>query len=191
MLVDVHNHFSYYNEDIDRALTDIEENQMLIVSVSTDFESYEDTLKLAKQSDHILPGFAIHPMMAYKYTQDLERVRKTADEALVLGEIGLDKLWIEDQSHYPPQLPLLDIFLESANEGDKLVILHVAGTESEVLERLETYSIQRAIIHDYYGSIELVDKIIDITEITDRILKTFQYGDTVSLNKFINSFVWR
>ncbi|MFW9844155.1 MAG: TatD family hydrolase [Candidatus Thorarchaeota archaeon] len=161
MLVDVHNHFSYYNEDIDRALADIEENRMLMVSVSTDFESYEDTLKLAKQSHHILPGFAIHPMMAYKYTEDLERIRKTANEALVLGEIGLDKSWIEDQSHYPPQLPLLDLFLESANKGDKVAILHVAGAESEVLEKLETYSIRRGIIHDYYGSLGLINKIID------------------------------
>ncbi|MHA1138303.1 MAG: TatD family hydrolase [Candidatus Thorarchaeota archaeon] len=161
MLVDVHNHFSYYNEDIDRALADISENRMLMVSVSTDFESYEDTLKLAKQSDLILPAFAIHPIMAHKHIDDLERIRKSADGALVLGEIGLDKLWIEDQSHFPPQLPLLDVFLESANKGDKVVILHVAGAESEVLERLETHSIQRAIIHDYYGPVELVDKIIE------------------------------
>jgi TatD family hydrolase len=161
MLVDVHNHFSYYNEDIDRALADISENRMLMMSVSTDFESYEDTLKLAKQSDLILPAFAIHPMMAHKHTDDLERIRKFADGALVLGEIGLDKLWIEDQSHFPPQLPLLDVFLESANKGDKVVILHVAGAETEVLEQLETHSVRRAIIHDYYGPVELVDKIIE------------------------------
>jgi TatD DNase family protein len=161
VLVDVHNHFSYYNEDIEKALADIAENRMLMVSVSTDYESYKDTLTIAKQSDLILPAFAIHPMVAHKYTEDLDNIRKLADDALVLGEIGLDKLWIEDPSHFPPQLPLLDVFLESANAGDKVVILHVAGAETEVLERLETHSVQRAVIHDYYGSIELVDKIIE------------------------------
>jgi TatD DNase family protein len=161
MLVDVHNHFTYHNEDISRALADITENQMLMVSVSIDFESYEDTLKHAKQSDLILPAFGVHPMMAHKYTEDLERIRKMADGALVLGEIGLDKLWIEEQSHFPPQLPLLDVFLESANKGDKAVILHVAGAESDVLERLETHSVRRAIIHDSYGPVNLVDKIIE------------------------------
>lgn len=161
MLVDVHNHFTYYNEDMDRALADITENQMLMVSVSTDFESYEDTLKVAKQSDLILPAFAIHPMMAHKYSEDLGRIRNMADNALVLGEAGLDKLWIEEQSHFSPQLPLLDVFLESANKGDKVVILHVAGAEVEVIEKLESYSIRRAIIHDYYGPVNLVDRIID------------------------------
>jgi TatD DNase family protein len=161
MLVDVHNHFSYYNEDLDRALNDISKHRMLMVSVTTDFESYEDTLKLAKQSDLILPCFAIHPMVAHNYTDDLERIRRMADDALILGEIGLDKMWLEEQAHFPLQLPLLDVFLESANKGDKVVILHVAGAETEVLERLEIHSIRRAIIHDYYGPVELVDKIID------------------------------
>lgn len=161
MLVDVHNHFTYYNEDIDRALVDMAENQMLMVSVSTDFESYEDTLKVAKQSEQILPAFGVHPIMAHKNTNKLELIRKMADDALVLGEIGLDKLWIEEQSHFPPQLPLLDVFLESANKGDKVVILHVAGAESEVLEKLETHSVRRAIIHDYYGPVNLADKIIE------------------------------
>ena len=161
MLVDVHNHFSYYAEDIDKALADIAMYQMLMVSVSTDFESYEDTLKIAKRSDLILPAFAIHPMVAHRYTEDLDRIRKLADDALILGEVGLDKLWIEEKSHFQPQLPLLDVFLESANAGDKVVILHVAGAETEVLTRLETHSIHRAIIHDYYGPVGLVDKIIE------------------------------
>jgi hypothetical protein len=38
MLVDAHNHFSYYQEDIDRALIDIKENSMLMVSVTTESE---------------------------------------------------------------------------------------------------------------------------------------------------------
>jgi TatD DNase family protein len=161
MLVDVHNHFSYYADDIDRALADISEHRLLMVSVSTDFESYEDTLMLAKRSNLILPCFAIHPIVAYKYTDDLERIREMADDAHVLGEIGLDKMWIEKQFHFSAQLPLLDIFLESANKGDKVVILHVAGAESEVLEQLTTHSVQRAVIHDYYGPVTLVNKIIE------------------------------
>lgn len=161
LFVDVHNHFSYYNEDISTALADIEKNRILMVSVSIDFDSYSKTQKLAEQSDLILPAFGVHPMVAHEYTGNLEKVIQMADDALVLGEIGLDKNWIEDQTHFPPQLPLLDIFLESADKGDKVMVLHVAGAESEILEKLESYSIQRVIIHDYYGSIKLIDKIID------------------------------
>ena len=161
MLVDVHNHFSYYQEDLDRALVDIKENKILMVSVTTDFESYEGTLKVAKQSEQILPAFGVHPMVAHEHTDKLELIRKMADDALVLGEIGLDKLWITDQSHFPAQEPLLDVFLESANMGDKVVILHVAGAELEVIEKLESYSIRRVIIHDYYGPVNLVERMID------------------------------
>jgi TatD DNase family protein len=161
MLVDVHNHFSYYQEDIDRALKDIRENGVLMVSVSTDFTSYNDTLELAKRSELILPVFGIHPMVAHEHMDQLETIRKTADDALMLGEIGLDRMWTEEPSHHPNQDTLLEVFLESARKHDTIVVLHVAGAENEVLSMLENYSIRKAIIHDYYGSIELVERIID------------------------------
>ena len=59
MLVDVHNHFSYYQEDTDRALKDMRENGVLMISVSTDYSSFNDTLELAKRSELILPVFGM------------------------------------------------------------------------------------------------------------------------------------
>lgn len=161
MLVDVHNHFSYYNEDIDRALKDIQENGVLMVSVSTDFPSYKDTQELAKQHELILPVFGIHPMVAHEHMDQLDLIQKTADEALMLGEIGLDHMWTEDASQYPDQDALFEVFLESAQKHDTIMILHVAGAEKRVLSMLENYSIRKVIIHDYYGPIQLVEKIID------------------------------
>jgi TatD family hydrolase len=161
MLVDVHNHFSYYQEDTDLALKDIRENGVLMISVSTDYSSYNDTLELAKRSELILPVFGIHPMVAHEHMDKLDAIRKTADEALMLGEIGLDRMWTEDPSHYPAQDTLLEIFLESAQKHDTIMILHVAGAEHKVLSMLENFSIRKAIIHDYYGPIDFVEKIID------------------------------
>ncbi|MHA2323615.1 MAG: hypothetical protein ACXACG_18470 [Candidatus Thorarchaeota archaeon] len=45
MLVDVHNHFTYYQEDLDSALVDIRENGVLMVSVSIDIPSYRSFLQ--------------------------------------------------------------------------------------------------------------------------------------------------
>jgi TatD DNase family protein len=161
MLVDVHNHFSYYQEDLDRALKDIHENGVLMVSVSTDFPSYNDTIELAKQSELILPAFGIHPMVAHEHMDQLDIIRKSANEALMLGEIGLDRMWTKDASNYPNQETLLETFFESAQKYETIVILHVAGAEDKVLTMLENFSIKKAIIHDYYGPIDLVEKIID------------------------------
>jgi TatD DNase family protein len=161
MLVDVHNHISYYQEDIDRALKDMRENGVLMVSVSTDYSSYNDTLELAKRSELILPVFGVHPMVANEHMDQLDRIRKTADEALMLGEIGLDRKWTEDASQYPAQETLLETFLESAQKQNTIMILHVAGAEDKILSMLENYSVRNAIIHDYYGPIDLVEKIID------------------------------
>jgi TatD DNase family protein len=161
MLVDAHNHFSYYNEDIDRALTDIRENGVLMVSVSIDIPSYEDTLKVAKFSELILPVFGVHPMVAHEHIHRLPEIRDLATEALMLGEIGLDRRWTEDPSQFPVQKKLLETFFEVAQRNDKIVIIHVAGAESEVLSLLDSYSIRKAIIHDYYGPVKLVERLID------------------------------
>ncbi|MFW9974173.1 MAG: TatD family hydrolase [Candidatus Thorarchaeota archaeon] len=161
MLVDVHSHFSYYQEDVNRALKDIHENGVLMVSVSTDISSYNDTLELARRSELILPAFGVHPMVAHENMDQLDTIKRIADEALMLGEIGLDRNWIKDASYFPLQVSLLEKFLESAQKQCTTVILHVAGAENEVIEMLENYSIRNGIIHDYYGPINLVEKIID------------------------------
>ncbi len=161
MLVDVHNHFSYYQEDTDRALKDIHENGVLMVSVSTDIPSYNDTLELARRSELILPAFGVHPIYAHEHMDQLDTIKRTADEALMLGEIGLDRKWTADASYFPLQVSLLEKFLESAQKQGTIVILHVAGAESETLDLLENYSLRNGIIHDYYGPISLVEKIID------------------------------
>ncbi len=161
MLVDVHNHFTYYQEDLDGALVDIRENGVLMVSVSTDIPSYKETLEVASRSDLILPVFGVHPMVAHEHMNQLDEISRLADDALMLGEIGLDRKWTKDASQYPAQKKLLETFLESAQRNDKIVILHVAGAESEVLSMLDNFSIRRAIIHDYYGPVKLVEKIID------------------------------
>ncbi|MHA2059103.1 MAG: TatD family hydrolase [Candidatus Thorarchaeota archaeon] len=156
MLVDVHNHFTYYQEDLDSALVDIRENGVLMVS-----PSYRETLEVSKRSELILPAFGVHPMMAHEHMDQLDEISKLADDAFMLGEIGLDRVWTKEASQYPAQKKLLEIFLESAQRNDKIVILHVAGAESEVLSMLDSYSIRKAIIHDYYGPVKLVEKIID------------------------------
>lgn len=161
MLVDVHNHFSYYQEDIDSALKDIHENGVLMVAVSTDFPSYNDTIELAKRSELILPAFGIHPMVAHDHLDQLDIIRRTADEALMLGEVGLDRMWTKNDSHHTDQETLLETFLEVAQKHDMTLIIHVAGAEDEALSLLENFSIRKAIIHDYYGSIDLVERIID------------------------------
>ncbi|MHA2159196.1 MAG: TatD family hydrolase [Candidatus Thorarchaeota archaeon] len=161
MLVDVHNHFTYYQEDLDSALVDIRENGVLMVSVSIDIPSYRETLEVSKRSELILPAFGVHPMMAHEHMDQLDEISKLADDALMLGEIGLDRVWTKEASQYPAQKILLETFLESAQRNDKTVILHVTGAESEVLSMLDSYSIRKAIIHDYYGPVKLVEKIID------------------------------
>jgi TatD DNase family protein len=161
MLIDGHLHFEKYTDDLEEALHEIEYHQILAVSVSCDIIEYERTLEIAKRSELILPAFGVHPHKAPEFLEKLELVKAIADNALVLGEIGLDHEFITDESQYPAQEELLRVFLESAEEKGSIVILHVAGAEEDTLSILNSYSVSKVIIHDYYGPNSLVEEIID------------------------------
>lgn len=161
MYVDTHNHFHKYVEDFDDALEDITNEGILVGAVSCNIPEYERTLEIAGLSDLILPAFGVHPAVASEHMSKLESIGAIAEKALMLGEIGLDHLYEEDASKYPLQVDLLETFLEAAQKHDTIMTLHVAGAESEVLSILDNYSVSRVIFHDYYGPLELANKIID------------------------------
>ena len=110
------------------------------------------------------PAYGIHPM----YTdgalpQDLAELREylARPDAVAVGEIGLDFHWVEDSSQYPAQKKVLEYFLAASREQKKIVNLHTKGAEKEILDLLERYDIQRAIVHWYSGPLDILRALIE------------------------------
>lgn len=157
MLIDAHAHLDQYDDqDIATVLDDLEQRQMLTVSVATDPPSYWRAVALAARSDLIVPTFGIHPWNAPAYAYDLDALRPLITQSPMLGEIGLDFHWVEDAAHYPAQRMVFRFFLEAARAQGKIVNVHTKGAEAEVLHLLEAYAIERAIIHWYSGPLDVL-----------------------------------
>ena len=156
MLIDAHAHLDKYDAELDSALRQIAAHQILTIAVAMDVPSYERSLKIAKESELILPTFGIHPRRAPEYADRLGELSPFIEQSPAIGEIGLDFHWIEDKSQYPAQRRVLEYFLAAAREQKKIVNLHTKGAEKTILNLLEKYDVRRAIIHWYSGPLDIL-----------------------------------
>jgi TatD DNase family protein len=90
----------------------------------------------------------------------LSELSPLIEQSPAIGEIGLDFHWIKESSQYPAQLKVLEYFLAAAREQDKTVNLHTKGAEKEILNLLERYDIQRAIVHWYSGPMDILRALV-------------------------------
>jgi TatD DNase family protein len=162
MLVDAHAHMDQYCEDIESALAEIRQMQVLTTAVSMDVESYQCARSLARKEPLITPGFGIHPWNASKYVGSLDQLLPYIAEAPVIGEIGLDYHFVEDASAYPAQREVFDFLLDSASRLGKPVNLHTKGAEREVVDRIAAHAGMSAVVHWYSGPMAEMDRLLDL-----------------------------
>jgi TatD DNase family protein len=164
LYIDAHFHcdiYTHYENALERALELLERHKILVVSSSTDPESYEQTLEIAERSRQVLPCFGIHPQVAHEYLGRLDSLDELFNGAVAYGEIGLDHLHLKDESKYPAQYTVLKRFLGKARDQDKLVVLHLDGAEEEGLELIRQFSLPRVIVHGYKGSLDTMQGLLD------------------------------
>lgn len=154
MLIDAHAHLDHY-DDVRRttALAQIADQRIFTISVAMDPPSYARAKQIAADSnrpDLIVPTFGVHPWEAHKWAERLDELDPLIAESPMLGEIGLDTVWVE-ASTLPAQRRVLEHFLAAARAQHKIVNLHSKGAEHEVAELLRAYQIERAIVHWYSG----------------------------------------
>ena len=160
MLIDAHAHLDKYGDDLDTALEEIGKNQVFTIAVAMDVPSYKRCLEIRDMCELVLPTFGIHPRRAPEYVDRLSELSPFIEQSPAIGEIGLDFHWVKDSSQYPAQLKVLEYFLAAAHEQKKLVNLHTKGAEKKIIELLERYDVQRAIIHWYSGPLDILRALV-------------------------------
>jgi TatD DNase family protein len=160
MLIDAHVHLDKYGDLLDEALREIEEHRIFTVATAMDVPSYLELQKIGERSDLVLPTFGIHPRRAAEYASQLRDIGRYIEMSPAIGEIGLDFHWVKDSSTYPAQRKVLEYFIAAAGDQKKFVNLHTKAGEKEILDLLEKYDVQRAIIHWYSGPMDILRAMI-------------------------------
>jgi TatD DNase family protein len=180
VLVDAHAHLDLYGEDLDQALLEIEDLSIFTVTNSMDPDSYGENLEIAARSDLVLATFGVHPWNAPLYVDRLEELDDHALASPALGEIGLDRRFVEDDSQYPAQREVFEFFLAAASGQKKLVNLHTAGAEEDVLDLLDLFGVERAVVHWYTGPVPTFRRLVDRGTL-------FTFGPEVAVSEHVRA----
>lgn len=162
MYIDAHTHLDFFKENIDKAIEDINKNKIFTLANSMDIESYNLNKEYAKRSKYIIPCFGVHPWKAGSFFFELNDIIPYIEESKIIGEIGLDYVWVEDESTFPKQREIFQFILEESIKRGKLVCLHTKGAEEEIYNLLKKYNYNNAIIHWYSGDLVTLDKFIEL-----------------------------
>lgn len=162
MYIDSHTHLDFFEDNIDAAIKEINNNKILTIANGMDIESYLKNKEYSKESEYIKPSFGIHPWKAAEYKGNLEALIPYIDESEIIGEIGLDFLWVEDKSTFDKQREIYNFILKESIKRNKVVSLHTKDAEEEIYKSLKKYNYNKAIIHWYSGDIETLDKFIEL-----------------------------
>ena len=162
MYIDAHTHLAKYEENLFEVLNEIEENEILTISVSMDSFLFQKNLQIAETCKYVIPSFGIHPWSATHYSYKLGDLVESIKLAPMIGEIGLDYYFVEEIEKYEHQKQVFEFILQAAKEMNKIVNVHTKGAEADVLQMLQTFEIERSIIHWYSGPIKLIDKFLEL-----------------------------
>ncbi len=166
MFIDAHMHFDLY-ETIEEsalasALDEINSQKIFCISNSMDLSSYAKNKLTAEMSEYIVPIFGVHPWNAGQYVDRLESLDEAIEESPMIGEIGLDTFFVDDESEYPKQRKVLEYFCAASKRQNKLVTLHTKGAEESILGMLREFELPRVIIHWYSGPLDVFEKLVNI-----------------------------
>ena len=151
MLVDAHAHVDAFGEEWPRALAEIRAHGIVTLAVSMDAPSYLSSKALCAQDPRIIPSFGVHPWEAPRWRGRLDELGDLVVEAPMLGEVGLDRRFVKDESAYGPQEEVFAYFLDAARATGKLLNVHTSGAEARVAELLEHHGPANVMVHWYNG----------------------------------------
>jgi len=162
MLVDAHVHLDRHGAAWPTALAELRATRTVALAVSMDVDSYHATRVLCAHDPHLLPSFGIHPWEAPAWAQRLDELAPLAEEALMLGEVGLDTRFVKEREAYRSQEEVFAWFLDAARRTGKLLNLHTSGAEGRVTDLLGRHGIRNALVHWYNGPMGVLDGLVDL-----------------------------
>ena len=150
-LTDAHIHLSddEFSKDLPFIINCMDKLRIRACCVSVDLQSSKKTLELGKKSNLILPFIGIHPEKAS--SNDLEPVVNLIEENSKsisgIGEIGLDKTYVSDETGFKNQELVFHKMLSLAEKLKKPISVHSRATLEEILSILPSYSISGILLH--------------------------------------------
>ncbi|MFA5763180.1 MAG: TatD family hydrolase [archaeon] len=166
-LVDSHAHLDSVDEkDIETILFNARKNNVLeIISCSTSFHSNIKNLELAQRFDNIKCAIGLYPLDAIELNEDelnqaFTYFKEHINEAVAIGEVGLDKKYCKNEEEFEKQIEIFKRFIKLSKKYDKPLIIHSRYATSEVLKILAQQNAKKVLLHSFTDSTKLMKQAI-------------------------------
>ncbi|MFB5610853.1 MAG: TatD family hydrolase [Nitrosopumilaceae archaeon] len=164
-LFDSHIHLSdpEFEKDIPLIIKSMEKLKIKACCVSMDNSNSIQTLNLATKSELILPFIGIHPEKFKDNLEDMTRlIEQNKDKISGIGEIGLDKTYVESEKEYDTQKQVFKTLLSLAEKHKKPVSIHSRKTLDDIFEIISSYSLSGVLLHWFDGNKKQLKKAMDM-----------------------------
>lgn len=169
-MIDVHCHvdFKGYNKNREEVMQRAKDKLNGIINSGASLGGNRRTLKYMENYGgfmHASLGF--HPVNASKadsniIEQAFNEINENIDEAVAIGESGLDFHEVTDLEGRRRQIKVFSEFIDMAVEYEMPLILHVRDAENRAFEMVKKHSsIPDVVFHCYGGDLETAKKIIE------------------------------
>jgi len=167
--VDVHAHLEDIT-DLEGAIRRAAEaGVVVVIAVSVDASSSKFALDISQRQDYALkiyPVIGLHPwnLDLKEVEPTLEFVESTVDQAVGIGEVGLDYWYKEirkDDEKKRFQQEVFGAFLKIAKRHAKPVIIHSRGAWEDAVDMAIETGVRKAIFHWFTGPSGTLIKLLE------------------------------
>ncbi|GFN41353.1 MAG: putative deoxyribonuclease YcfH [Marine Group I thaumarchaeote] len=164
-IFDSHIHLSdpEFEKDIPLIIKSMEKLHIKACCVSMDNSNSIQTLNLANKSELILPFIGIHPEKFKDSLEDMTGlIEQNKDKISGIGEIGLDKTYVESDVDYSTQKQVFETLLSLAEKHKKPVSIHSRKTLDDIFEIISSYSLSGVLLHWFDGNKKQLQQAMDM-----------------------------
>lgn len=159
-IIDSHVHLDQCSDPKETVLEAREAGLGAMVAVGMDLKSNQKILTFSRQyAGYVFPALGYHPWsLTISGVRDtLDHIRENLDEAVALGEVGLDyKVSVAKEL----QLWVFKDLLEMAWSNKKPLICHCRLSHGEALELIRRQDLERVVFHWYSGPMETLKALL-------------------------------
>ncbi|MGZ4863271.1 MAG: TatD family hydrolase [Halobacteriota archaeon] len=159
-LFDTHCHIDMPAFDLDRqiVINRALDARIALINSGITLRSNQATKDLL-QHENVFAAYGLSPLNLDEKNQVSEFIRRNADSAIALGEVGLDFFHVESEHQRVKQEDTFRIFIRLSRELNLPLIIHSRDAEERVFKLVNRAD--QAIYHCYGGNAELLKAIAD------------------------------
>ena len=206
MLTDTHCHLT--NEELQDDIEGVvkranDRGVTRIITAGTDFKTSQKAIELSEKFPSILTTIGLHPEEAMDMTMaeidtEVDRISQLiqARKVLAIGEIGMDRDWIQHMAQeknaddfevfqnnsFEKQKYALNQHLELALQTELPVIIHCRGAEEDLFEILSRFTQNggRGVLHSFTGDESFLEHFVQLGWfVSFNGIITFENGENV------------